>query len=277
MNARELLIYGENVLTQAGVPEAKLNAWYLFSYVTGMTKCDFYTKETEDIAEEYQNKYEKLIQERMTRKPLEYITHETEFMGLSFYVDEHVLVPRQDTECLVEEILPLVKGKDILDLCTGSGCIGVSLGCLAPCRTVTLGDLSGEALMVAKRNAEQNHVPVTCIQGDLFEHIEGKFDLIVSNPPYIPSIDVEELMPEVRDYEPRMALDGLEDGLHFYRRIVQESVMYLHPGGWLCFEIGYNQGKEVASFMEEAGFSQIVIKKDLAGLDRIVQGRRMEE
>ena len=277
MNGRELLIWGETMLTQAGVPETKLNAWYLFSYVTGMSKCEFYLREKENVSAECQIQYESLIRERMSRKPLEYITHETEFMGLSFYVNEHVLIPRQDTECLVEEALPLAKGKDILDLCAGSGCIGVSLGSLASCNSVTLADLSQEALVVARQNAEKNHVPVACIQGDLFEHIEGSFDLIVSNPPYIPSADVEELMPEVRDYEPGMALDGREDGLYFYRRIVKESVRYLRTGGYLCFEIAYNQGKEVAFLMKDAGFSQVVIKKDLAGLDRIVQGRRMEE
>lgn len=277
MTVRELLAYGENTLVQADVPEAKLNAWYLFSYVTGMKKSDYFLKGTDNAQEKWKKKYEELIRLRITRKPLEYITHETEFMGLSFFVNEHVLIPRQDTECLVEEILPLAKDKDILDLCTGSGCIGISLGHLTPCHSVMLADLSQEALLVAEYNANMNQVRATLVQGDLFEHVEGTFDLIVSNPPYIPTRDVETLMPEVKDYEPRMALDGSEDGLHFYRRIVKESLPYLRVGGWLCFEIGYDQGQAVASFMKEAGYTQVVIKKDLAGLDRIVQGCRMEE
>lgn len=276
MTLEELLKKGEMTLEQAGVPEARINAWYLLSFVTGMTRSAFFLKCAEN-AETWQSKYEEVLYQRMARKPLEYITHETEFMGLPFYVDEHVLIPRQDTECLVEEVLPFVRGKDVLDLCTGSGCIGVSLGALGECRSVTLSDLSKEALQVAKRNAHTNHVMVTLVQGDLFETVEGPFDVIVANPPYIPTAEVAKLMPEVREHEPHMALDGTEDGLFFYRRIIEESSRHLRRGGWLCFEIGYNQGEPVSSYMKEAGFHEVTIKKDLAGLDRVVLGRRMEE
>lgn len=276
MTLQELLKMGETSLEQAGVPEASINAWYLLSFVTGMTKSAFFLRSMED-AEKWHKRYEEVLQQRMRRKPLEYITHETEFMGLPFCVDEHVLIPRQDTECLVEEILPYVKGKDVLDLCTGSGCIGISLGVLGECRSVTLADLSQEALQVAAQNAASNHVAVTLVQGDLFESIEGTFDVIVSNPPYIPTAEMMELMPEVREYEPHMALDGKADGLFFYRRIIEESSEYLRRGGRLCFEIGYDQGEAVCSLMKKAGYDLVTIKKDLAGLDRVVAGRRMEE
>lgn len=276
MTLSELLKKGERTLEKAGVPEARVNAWYLLSFVTGMTKSAFFLKNEEE-AENWQSLYEEVLKQRMTRKPLEYITHETEFMGLTFYVDERVLIPRQDTECLVEEVLPLVKGKDVLDLCTGSGCIGVSLGALAECRSVTLADLSQGALHVAGKNAQTNCVEVSLVQGDLFENIKDKFDVIVSNPPYIATKDVGNLMPEVRDYEPQMALDGAEDGLFFYRRIMETCSQFLRNEGWLCFEIGYAQGESVSSLMRAAGFHEVTIKKDLAGLNRVVLGRRMEE
>lgn len=277
MTVQELLVYGERILKQADIPEAKVNAWHLFSYVTGMTKSKFFLQAEEKACEKWQTQYEEVLSQRMTRKPLEYITNETEFMGLPFYVDECVLIPRQDTECLLEAVLPFVKGKAVLDLCTGSGCIGISLAVLGACRSVTLADLSEEALRTAQRNARLNQVDVTIVQGDLFENIEGTFDVIVANPPYIPTAEIGQLMPEVRDYEPHMALDGMEDGLYFYCRIIEESIRYLRRGGWLCFEIGYNQGKAVRSYMEESGYVDVMIKKDLAGLDRVVAGRRMEE
>ena len=272
MTLQELLREGETTLDKAGVPEAKINAWYLFSYVTGMTKSAFYLNQTED-ATKWQERYEEVLGQRMMRRPLEHITHETEFMGLPFYVDEHVLIPRQDTECLVETVLPLVKGRDVLDLCTGSGCIGISLAVLSDCHSVTLADLSEEALTVAERNARMNHVEVTLVQSDLYREIKGVFDIIVSNPPYIPTVEVEKLMPEVRDHEPRMALDGDADGLFFYRCITKESGQYLRCGGWLCFEIGFDQGRAVSTLMREAGYTRVTIKKDLAGLDRIVMGQ----
>ena len=165
----------------------------------------------------------------------------------------------------------------MLDLCTGSGCIGISLAVLGGCRSVTLADLSQAALRVARENAHKNQADVLFVQGDLFENIESTYDVIVANPPYIPTAEIGRLMPEVRDYEPLAALDGAEDGLHFYYRIIGESSRYLQFGGRLCFETGYNQGKAVRSYMEHSGYTDVEIKKDLAGLDRIVTGRRMEE
>lgn len=277
MTIREMLVYGERRLQQADIPEAKVNAWYLFAHVTGMTKSSFFLRAEEETEAGWLTEYGHVLELRMTRRPLEYITNETEFMGLPFYVDENVLIPRQDTECLVEEALPYVRGKDVLDLCTGSGCIGISLAVLGGCRSVTLADLSQAALRVARENAHKNQADVLFVQGDLFENIESTYDVIVANPPYIPTAEIGRLMPEVRDYEPLAALDGAEDGLHFYYRIIGESSRYLQFGGRLCFETGYNQGKAVRSYMEHSGYTDVEIKKDLAGLDRIVTGRRMEE
>lgn len=276
MTIREMLVYGERRLQQADVPEAKVSAWYLFAYITGMTKSSFFLRAEEEAEESWLTEYGHVLNLRMTRRPLEYITNETEFMGLPFYVDENVLIPRQDTECLVEEALSYVQGKDVLDLCTGSGCIGISLAVLGDCRSVTLADLSKAALRVARENARKNQADVRFVQGDLFENIEDTYDVIVANPPYIPTSEIGRLMPEVRDYEPRPALDGTEDGLHFYYRIIGESSRYLRFGGRLCFETGYNQGRAVCSYMKKSGYTNVEIKKDLAGLDRIVTGRRME-
>lgn len=274
MTLADVLNMGEKRLSHAGIEEAALNSWYLFTYCFHIDKGSFFLHR-EDMAEEKTIQcYERLLEQREKRIPLEYITNETEFMGLPFYVDEGVLIPRQDTECLVEEVMKVSRGKTVLDLCTGSGCIGISLAVLGKCRSVTLADISEKALKVAARNVSLNRVTAEILQSDLFENVSGRFDIIVSNPPYICSEEIEELMPEVRDYEPRLALDGRKDGLSFYRRIVAESSCFLNPEGMLYFEIGWNQGEAVSRLMREAGFSDVIIKKDLAGLDRMVQGCR---
>lgn len=273
MTWQEALRYAEEKLSKAEVPEARLNAWYLFAHVLAITRSEYFLREKEILEEGRQEQFEALLEKRSHRMPLEYLTGETEFMGLPFYVNEKVLIPRQDTECLVEEILPLVEGKTVLDLCTGSGCIGISLAVLGKSHRVWLSDLSVEALEVARENAKRNQVVVTLNQGNLFENISERFDVIVSNPPYIESAECDRLMPEVKDYEPRMALDGREDGLYFYREIIRQSVAYLKKDGWLWFEIGCHQGKQVVALMKETGYEQVMIKKDLAGLDRIVGGR----
>lgn len=276
MTFREILAEGERQLAAAEVPEAKLCAWYLFACCFHMERSYFYLHEDKEAPAEAVCAYEAALVKRALRIPLEYITHETEFMGLSFYVDENVLIPRQDTECLVEEVLKVSEGKDILDLCTGSGCIGISLAALGKCRSVTLADISPEALAVAEHNARRHGVEVILRQSDLFSSLAQRYDTIVSNPPYIPSEELSHLMPEVRDYEPHLALDGKEDGLFFYKSIILKSCDFLTEEGWLFFEIGYDQGEAVSCLMQEAGFTEVTIKKDLAGLDRVVSGRRME-
>jgi release factor glutamine methyltransferase len=195
-------------------------------------------------------------------------------MGLEFEVNRDVLIPRQDTEILVEEVLKYCEDKSVLDMCTGSGCIIVSLAKLGRLVHAVGVDLSERALAVAARNADKHMVKVTLLQSNLFDHVKGSFDIIVSNPPYIPSGDIEDLMPEVRDFEPRMALDGSDDGIIFYRCISHAAKEHLNPGGLIFFEIGYNQGEAVKLILTEEGFTDVVIKKDLSGLDRIVTARR---
>ncbi len=273
MTLREVFAKGEQWLLQAGVPEAKLNAWYLFAHCFALTKSQFFLQLSDGAEAETCQRYFELLEKRSQRIPLEYLTGETEFMGLPFFVNENVLIPRQDTECLVEEALLFCEGADVLDLCTGSGCIGVSLAKIGNCKSVTLSDISAEALIVARRNAERNGVNVTLAESDLFQSLQGCFDLIVSNPPYICSEEIPKLMPEVREYEPLRALDGSEDGLLFYKSIVGGIGSFLKTGGRLLFEIGADQGEAVSQLMRQAGFDGIEVKKDLAGLDRVVCGQ----
>ena len=217
-----------------------------------------------------------MIEKRSQRIPLQHITGSREFMGLEFYVNEHVLIPRQDTETLAELILKDYKGRKpvILDMCTGSGCIAISLSKIGGFDDVAAVDLSKEALKVAKRNADVLLGPgrITLIESDLFQAIEPKsrFDIIVSNPPYIPTEIIKELQPEVRNFEPMLALDGREDGLFFYRQLVSEGRRFLNPGGSIYFEIGYDQAESVSALLEDAGFAEIRVVKDAAGLDRVV-------
>lgn len=269
----ELVEEGQRRLAAAGVEEAAVDAWLLFSYDKKVDRTWYLLNRTQRASGEEQEAYLKLIARRCERVPLQHITGEQEFMGLPFRVTPDVLIPRQDTEVLVEECLRhLAPGNIFLDLCTGSGCILVSLLHYAKGTFGTGADLSGKALSVAKGNVEANGVEARLVQGDLFEPVTGTFDLIVSNPPYIASAEIETLAPEVREHEPRMALDGTADGLFFYRRIVQESPSYLKEGGWLCMEIGYDQGAAVRQLMEARGFATVSVIKDLAGLDRVVSG-----
>ena len=273
MTLREILTEGEKKLASAGVPEAKLNAWYLFAHCFSITKSMFFLRADEEIQENDCVHYRELLEKRSRRIPLEHLTGETEFMGLPFLVNANVLIPRQDTECLVEEVLKYCDGADVLDLCTGSGCIGISLAKLGHCKSVTLTDISVEALVTAKKNAQKNEVTVQIVESDLFRSLQGTFDVIVSNPPYIRSGEIPKLMPEVREYEPLQALYGSEDGLSFYKSIIQEISTFLTSGGRVFFEIGAEQGEAVSQLMHEAGFRNVEVKQDLAGLDRIVCGQ----
>jgi release factor glutamine methyltransferase len=216
-----------------------------------------------------------VIEKRALRIPLQHITGVQEFMGLEFKVNEHTLIPRQDTEILVEEAMRhMCDGMRLLDMCTGSGCILLSLLKYSnECEGIGV-DISENALVVARENALRLGLDATFLAGNLFEPVEGRglFDMIVSNPPYIETSVIPTLMPEVREHEPLNALDGSEDGLYFYREIVDKAINYLRKGGYLFFEIGYNQGKAVSKLMCDAGFCQINIIKDYAGLDRVVMG-----
>lgn len=264
---------GKEMLLRAEVPEAELDAWYLLEAVTGWSRSDYFAHPNRELSGEQEERYRAFLAKRAQRIPLQQLTGEQKFMGLSFQVNEHVLIPRQDTEILVEEVLKELKpGMRVLDVCTGSGCILLSL--LSYCRGTTgVGtDISPEALRVAACNRERLGLEAELVQGDLFSEVRGSFDVIVSNPPYIPSGEIPKLMDEVRLHEPVLALDGHEDGLYFYRKIAEESRTFLKKGGRLCLEIGYDQGESVPELLQNAGFCEIKVKKDLAGLDRVVVG-----
>lgn len=278
MTYRECYEQGCRSLQAAGIEEAALDARLLLEAVCGTDRNDLLVHGEQPVAPEAEEKYLNWIRQRAEHIPLQQLTGEQGFMGLTFSVNEHVLIPRQDTEILVEEVLKeLHDGMRVLDMCTGSGCILLSLLHYSnDCEGLGV-DLSAEALEVAGRNVLKVLTPEKAehahfLQSDLFEKVEGKFEIIVSNPPYIASAEVEKLMPEVRDHEPRMALDGTEDGLYFYRRIIEEAGKHLVSSGMLFFEIGYDQGQAVSELMRTEGYCDVQVVQDYAGLDRVVFG-----
>ena len=278
MTFREALNWGKEKLQHAGIPEYDLDAWLLLEHVSGLSRAMYFVRDREEMEESCREQYEEAIRKRESRVPLQHITGVQEFMGYEFHVNEHVLIPRQDTEILVEEADRAADdtgAKRILDVCTGSGCILLSLLKMNENRTGTGSDLSEPALKMAEENRRLLEIPeerAAFVQSDLFERIEGTYDMIVSNPPYIRTEEIRKLQEEVRLHDPYGALDGKEDGLYFYRRIISEAGGYFDHQGTLLFEIGYDQAEDVKRLMEEAGYSQIYVKKDLAGLDRVVGG-----
>lgn len=348
----DVLNYGKKILKNAGIVEADLDAWYLFEQSFGISRAQYFLCARENIVgstaqkiavqeqhgdllesgnalecaelwlKEKLSAYENALKKRAARIPLQQIIGQQEFMGLTFFVNEHVLIPRQDTETLVELVLQEQKDKDIsiLDMCTGSGCIAVSLKKLGRYAHVEGADISEEALKVAKRNSEEilenndvnndavssrteqiqncmnltnnqnkqnnsakhkiseasklSQAGVTFRHSDMFSNFPEteQFDVIVSNPPYIPSAVIEELEPEVRDHEPRGALDGTADGLYFYRILAEECAKHLTPGGHVYFEIGYDQGMAVKELLDNHGFKDTRVIQDLTGKDRVVCG-----
>lgn len=273
MTYQELLEEGRQTLKNAGIPDADMDSFFLLEYVTGMDRGQFFLKGKDLAAVCETEQYRRLIGIRSSHIPLQHITGEQEFMGLPFSVNEKVLIPRQDTECLVEFSLPFIKGKKVLDLCTGSGCIAVSLAVLGEPLLCHAVDVSEEALEVARQNGRKNHAEVTWIQSNLFEKVTQTYDVIVSNPPYIPPDVIEGLQKEVREHEPRLALDGGKDGLAFYRNITRECRIHLEEGGYLFYEIGCEQAEDVMAIMQAEGFGEVVCRKDYAGNDRVVYGR----
>lgn len=273
MQYRELYRMGKARLTEAKIPEAELDARLLLEEVCGTDRNDLLVHGDKEVPPEQCDRYVEYIQRRQKREPLQQITGYQEFMGLRFKVTPDVLIPRQDTETLVEEVMRyLHDGMHLLDMCTGSGCILLSLLKYSNDCEGTGCDISEKALKVAEENAEMLSLNASLVQSNLFENISGKYEFIVSNPPYIPTGVIPTLMEEVRDHEPVSALDGREDGLYFYREIVEKAGEYLYPGGMLFFEIGYDQAEKVSSLMREAGYQEVTVCKDLAGLDRVVYG-----
>lgn len=293
MTYREALAWGQEQLRMAEVPDFALDAGYLLEFTSGRKHIDLVLDGREQMTDVLFEKYRDCVRRRAQRIPLQQITGSQAFMGLDFMVNEHVLCPRQDTETLVEEGLTILaslrsgSAKNsqanadreirLLDLCTGSGCILISLLALARGQETPIhglaADLSPEALAVARENAKRNGVSAAFVLSDLFAEIEGSFDLITANPPYIPSGQLEDLMPEVRDHEPRMALDGDEDGLAFYRRIAGQAPDYLREGGWLLMEIAFDQGQAVRQMLADGPLEEIEIIQDLSGRDRVLKGR----
>ena len=271
----ELRTTGADILNREGIADAALDALLLLEHVTGLERNGMLLHGREDVPADKKDVYLELVRKRACHVPLQHITGHQEFMGLDFAVNEHVLVPRQDTECLVEEAMLYIEdGMKVLDLCTGSGCIIISLAKYKNGLDAVGCDISVEALKLAADNAAKNGVDVKFLSGDLYEAVDGRFDVIVSNPPYIRTGVIEGLMEEVRDHEPRIALDGGEDGLDFYRRLIDGADDHLISGGMLLFEIGFDQGACVSCLMEEHGYRDITVIKDLAGNDRVVRGRR---
>lgn len=274
MKYRELLQEGAEQLKKAAITDADVDAAYLLEYVCGIDRTHYLLCMTETVPPQMAARYEEAIALRATHQPLQYITGEQEFMGLPFQVSPEVLIPRQDTETLVEQTQRVLKDNDrILDMCTGSGCILISL--LHENKTCqgTGVDIADTSIALARENAKKNDVQAEWLVSDLFSDVHGVFDVIVSNPPYIATAVLQELMPEVIEHEPKRALDGHEDGLYFYRQIIADAPKFLKPGGWILFEIGYDQGESVPALLTEAGFTEITVIKDYNGNDRVVRAR----
>ena len=278
----QVLAAGQEQLKEAGIAEYSLDAWYLFEHVFGISRMQYFmcSSKCAEADKDAFEQFEEGIARRALREPLQHILGTQEFMGLEFFVNRHTLIPRQDTETLVELVLGNHKEKEIslLDMCTGSGCIAISLAKLGGYAHVEAADISEEALKVAKKNAETllgEEGKIRFRHSDMFsafDETEDKFDIIVSNPPYIPSDVIEELEPEVRDFEPRSALDGTADGLFFYELLARECGRFLKENGTVYFEIGHDQGEAVENLLKANGFIDTKVIKDLAGNDRVVLG-----
>lgn len=274
-NLREVYTEGKNRLQKAGVQSYEFDARQLLFFVFSIDANQYLLNQSMPFGEEEEkkvNSYFEAIQKRSEKIPLQYITGEQNFCGLDFYVNENVLIPRLDTEVLVEKILEYEEpGQRVMDMCTGSGCIAITLQKLGGFQVMAV-DISDEALTLARKNAQRNQAQVTFFQSNMFEQLSNtsKVDVIVSNPPYIESKVVDELDDEVKKYEPRLALDGMEDGLHFYRILARESKRFLNEGGRLYVEIGFDQAEAVKEIFGAQGFLDIQVYKDLAGLDRVV-------
>lgn len=265
--------YGVATLLAEQVVDHSIDARLLLESICKTDRHHLLAHGDRELSDNEWLRYQEVIKQRANHIPLQYITREQEFMGLPFKVNEHVLIPRQDTEFLVEEaLLHIHDGMRLLDICTGSGCILLSaMSYKNDCVGVGV-DISADALAVARENALNLNIEATFLESDLLERVDGMYDVVITNPPYIPSKVIPTLMEEVREHEPLLALDGKEDGLYFYRRIIEEVKVYMNRGAYLLMEIGYDQGVEVAQLMNEAKYHDVEIKKDYTGNDRVVKG-----
>jgi release factor glutamine methyltransferase len=272
---KDLVKMGETQLTKAGCPEPKLDAELLYCYMKNIDRTEFIMEWSDMVEDRICEKYFDLIAIRATRRPLQHIVGTQDFMGLTFGVREDVLIPRHDTETVVEkaeEIIRTNKVKTLLDLCCGSGVIGISLARRNPGLKVTATDSSAAAKALTQSNAKRNSAKIDVLIGDLFTPLgHKKYDMIVSNPPYIPREVIGTLADEVRRFEPQDALDGGPSGLDFYQKIIADAPSHLKKAGWLVLEIGHDQAKAVAKLIEENGsYDEINVFKDLAKHDRTV-------
>ena len=278
---RQMCHNGAAILADAGITDAEYDSFALLEYITGMDRTAYILNGSKSVPEDIAERYDAVIDRRSSHIPLQHITGQAWFYGRGFNVNSYVLVPRQDTEVLVSEALKVINAKDsVLDMCTGSGCIIITLALEKKLGRALGADISEAALKVASGNREKLGADdVTFVKSNIFSDInvndEELFDVIVSNPPYIATGEIETLTEEVRIHDPYIALDGLEDGLHFYREITQQSLNYIKSGGWLLYEIGFTQAHDVSDIMSEYGYSNIKVIKDLAGLDRVVMGQRL--
>ena len=285
MTAQEWLRKASASLESAGIADAESDAWLMFSQVTGMSRMEYTLDRDKCLSDEEICSLAKMLEKRNQHIPVQQITGEAWFMGYPFFVNENVLIPRMDTEVLVEAVLtrlpavPVTENgkRRVLDMCTGSGCILLSLLKEEKGLLGTGADISEKALLVARENAHRLECEAQFIFSDLWENIEDTYEIIVSNPPYIVRNVISTLDTEVKDHEPVLALDGGEDGLDFYRKIVAYTHRHLVPGGLLAFEIGYDQGQALTALLKKACYRNIEILKDLAGLDRVALGWRADE
>lgn len=279
MRYRELIRKIENELNEAGIGDSVTDARLLVMHRSGMSQAALLLKYDEAVPEDELKDILELTKRRLSREPLQYIFGEQEFMGMDFLCGPECLIPRQDTEILVEKVLEIIKNdKDktafnVLDMCTGSGCIALSIAKMAPHVTVTGADISEAALATAAQNAKRLGADVRFISSDLFEKITDVYDIIVSNPPYIVTDEIHGLIPEIYAHEPMIALDGGADGLMFYRRIVKAAPAYLRHGGYIAFEIGEEEALPVKKMLLEQCFTDVMIYKDLADYDRVITAK----
>ena len=279
MTIRQAIAQAEEMLDKAGIPDPRIDAELILSHVTGYDRMRMLMAGANELTQEQEQRFSSLLLSRTKREPLQYLLGEQYFYGLRFEVDTRVLIPRQETEELCQwgiSHLRSLKKADLcaLDLCTGSGAIAVTVKHECPQAEVTASDLSVDALSLAQKNAQINGTDVRFLQGDLWKPVAGMtFDLILSNPPYIPTEDCHALQAEVMR-EPRMALDGGADGLDFYRRIADEATAHLNPGGLIAVELGIGEAEAVAALFENAGLTDVQIRKDLYGVARMVGARR---
>lgn len=275
MKIDELLKEGKIKLTENKIEDANLIARVLLEFILKIDRNELIKKQLQEIEKEKEEEYKQKIEQILQGMPLQYITNSQEFMKLNFFVNENVLIPQPDTEVLVEEVIKIAQIESktkILDICTGSGCIGVSLAYYLKDAKITMSDISKNAIEIAKKNAKENKVleKTEFIKSDLFENIKEKFDIIVSNPPYIETDVIKNLSKQVQN-EPKIALDGGKDGLLFYRKLINEATNFLNDNGYLCMEIGYDQKEKVIELAKQKeSFSKIEAIKDLSGNDRVI-------